>query len=138
MLSNDTQPTEAVLKLAAEHGTCVVTSPLDSYVTSRMVTLSEPCRALAETDPLTVGKDELVRDIAEQIKDVHYRAVVAVDGDGKPVGVVTRSDSSTPSRAASCSSTTASARRPFPASRRPRSSRSSTTTTSARSRPSSP
>ena len=92
VLSNDTQPTEEVLGLAAEHGTCVVTSPLDSYVTSRMVTLSEPCRALAETDPLTVGKDELVRDIADQIKDVHYRAVVAVDSDGKPVGVVTRSD----------------------------------------------
>ena len=92
VLSNDTQPTEDVLKLAAEHDTCVITSPLDSYVTSRMVTLSEPCRALAETDPLTVGKDDLVRDIADQIKDVHYRAVVAVDGDGKPVGVVTRSD----------------------------------------------
>ncbi|MDQ3722183.1 MAG: putative manganese-dependent inorganic diphosphatase [Actinomycetota bacterium] len=92
VLSNDTQPTEAVLELAAEHGTCVVTSPLDSYVTSRMVTLSEPCRALAEVDPLTVRKDELVRDIADQIKDVHYRAVVAVDSDGRPVGVVTRSD----------------------------------------------
>ena len=92
VLSNDTQPTDDVLKLAADHGTCVVTSPLDSYVTRRMVTLSEPCRALAEADPLTVGKDELVRDIADQIKDVHYRAVVAVDHDGKPVGVVTRSD----------------------------------------------
>ncbi len=92
VLSNDTPPTDAVLKLAADHGTCVVTSPLDSYVTSRMITLSEPCRALAEADPLTVGKDELVRDIAEQIKDVHYRAVVAVDRDGKPIGLVTRSD----------------------------------------------
>jgi len=92
VLSNDTQPTEEVLELAAEHGTCIVTSPLDSYVTSRMVTLSEPCRALAEADPLTVGKDDLVRDIADQIKDVHYRAVIAVDSDGRPVGVVTRSD----------------------------------------------
>ena len=92
VLSNSTQPTDEVLKLAADHGTCVVTSPLDSYVTSRMVTLSEPCRALAEADPLTVGKDDLVRDIADQIKDVHYRAVVAVDHDGRPVGVVTRSD----------------------------------------------
>jgi manganese-dependent inorganic pyrophosphatase len=100
VLSNDTQPTDAVLKLAADHGTCVVTSPLDSYVTSRMVTLSEPCRALAEADPLTVTKDDLVRDVADQIKDVHYRAVVAVDREGRPVGVVTRSDlvSPTPRR----------------------------------------
>ena len=92
VLSNGVKPSDELLALAAEHGTCVVTSPLDSYVTSRMVTLSEPCRALAEADPLTVGKDDLVRDIAEQIKDVHYRAVVAVDRDGRPVGVVTRSD----------------------------------------------
>jgi manganese-dependent inorganic pyrophosphatase len=92
VLSNGVKPSDEVLALAAEHGTCVVTSPLDSYVTSRMVTLSEPCRALAEADPLTVAKDDLVRDIADQITDVHYRAVVAVDRDGKPVGVVTRSD----------------------------------------------
>ncbi|HEV2774310.1 MAG TPA: putative manganese-dependent inorganic diphosphatase, partial [Solirubrobacteraceae bacterium] len=92
VLSNSVRPDDEMLELAAEHDTCVVTSPLDSYVTSRMITLSEPCRALAETDPLTVGKDDLVRDIADQIKDVHYRAVIAVDRDGKPVGVVTRSD----------------------------------------------
>ncbi len=97
VLSNSTAPSEAVLRLAADHGTCVVTSPLDSYVTSRMITLSEPCRALAEADPLTVAPDDLVRDIADQIKDVHYRAVVAVDREGKPVGVVTRSDLVSPS-----------------------------------------
>ena len=31
-----------------ERGTPVVSSPLDSYVTSRMVTLSAPCRALMD------------------------------------------------------------------------------------------
>ena len=33
-----------------------------------------------------------MRDIAEQIKNVHYRAAVAVDRDGRPIGLVTRSD----------------------------------------------
>ena len=92
VLSNDTRPSARVLRIAAGQGTCVVTSPLDSYVTSRMITLSEPCQALAEGDPLTVGIDDLARDVADQIKDVHYRAVIAVDRDGKPIGVVTRSD----------------------------------------------
>jgi manganese-dependent inorganic pyrophosphatase len=92
VLSNSAQPTDEVLEMAAAQGTCVVRSPLDSYVTSRMVTLSEPCRALAEANPLTVGADDLVHDIADQIKDVHYRAVVAVDREGRPIGVVTRSD----------------------------------------------
>jgi manganese-dependent inorganic pyrophosphatase len=92
VLSNRSRPTQRVLDLAAEQGTCVVISALDSYVTSRMITLSEPCRALAEEDPLTVGRDDLVRDISEEIKNVHYRAAVTVDRDGKPIGLVTRSD----------------------------------------------
>ncbi len=92
VLSNGTRPTERVLEVAAERGTCVVVSPLDSYVTSRMVTLSEPCHALGEGDALTVGVDDLVRDVADQIKEVHYQAAVAVDRGGRPIGLVTRSD----------------------------------------------
>ena len=30
--------------------------------------------------------------ISEQVKDVHYRAAVALDENGKPIGLVTRSD----------------------------------------------
>jgi manganese-dependent inorganic pyrophosphatase len=92
VLSNDVPADEHVLGLAADAGTAVVRSPLDSYVTSRMITLSEPCRAFADGDPLTVGLDDLVSDIAEQIKDVHYRAAVAIDHAGRPIGLVTRSD----------------------------------------------
>ena len=91
VLSNGVRPTDGVMALAAEKGACVVVSPLDSYVTSRMITLSEPCVALGEGDPLTVDRDDLVRDVSEEIKNVHYRAAVAVR-DGKPIGLVTRND----------------------------------------------
>jgi manganese-dependent inorganic pyrophosphatase len=36
----------------------VVWSPWDSYVTSRMVTLSMPCRALMNAEPATVRPDD--------------------------------------------------------------------------------
>ena len=133
--SNGVKPEAEILELASERDASVVVSPLDSYVSSRMITLAAPCRALADTDPLTVDRDDLVSEISNDIKDVHYRAAVAVDRAGKPVGLVTRSDLVSPPRAASCWSTTPSRRRACPASRRPRSSRSSTITTSARSRP---
>ena len=90
--SNGVRPDPAILDLAGEHGAGVVVSPLDSYVSSRMITLAAPCRALADTDPLTVDRDDLVTEISADIKDVHYRAAVAVDRAGKPVGLVTRSD----------------------------------------------
>ena len=90
--SNGVEPSDEVVALARERGTSVVSSPLDSYVTSRMITLSAPCGALSEGDPLTVRKDDRVIDVSEEVKDVHYRAAVAVDGARKPIGLVTRAD----------------------------------------------
>jgi manganese-dependent inorganic pyrophosphatase len=57
-----------------------------------MITLSAPCRALMDHDPLVVRRDDLVADISETVKDVDYRAAVVVDGDRRPLGLVTRSD----------------------------------------------
>jgi manganese-dependent inorganic pyrophosphatase len=90
--SNGTRPGDDVLALAREHGTTVVSSPWDSYVTSRMVTLSAPCRALMDAEPLTVRPDDLVADISALITSVDYRAAVAVDGARRPVGVVTHAE----------------------------------------------
>jgi manganese-dependent inorganic pyrophosphatase len=91
--SNGARPPQETLDLAAERGAAVVVSPLDSYVTSRMITLSAPCRALMDREPLTVRPDDLLADVAEQVKDVEYRAAVAIDGGSRcPVGLVTRSD----------------------------------------------
>ncbi|HEY7623218.1 MAG TPA: putative manganese-dependent inorganic diphosphatase [Solirubrobacteraceae bacterium] len=87
--SNDTVPSDEVLALAREHGTVVVSSPLDSYVTSRMVTLSAPCRALMNAEPLTVRRDDLLADVAEQIKATDYRAAIAVDEQRHPIGLIT-------------------------------------------------
>jgi manganese-dependent inorganic pyrophosphatase len=90
--SNGREPAEEVLELARERNATVIVSPVDSYVSSRMITLAMPCRALADRDPLTVDPDDLLAEISEQIKDVHYRAAVAVDDQGRPVGLLTRSD----------------------------------------------
>jgi manganese-dependent inorganic pyrophosphatase len=90
--SDHVVPAADILAAATEHGIPVVSSPLDSYVTSRMITLSAPCRALMDSDPLTVRLDDLVSEVAEEVKDIHYRAAVAVDGSGRPLGLVTRSD----------------------------------------------
>ena len=90
--SNGTKPADDVLELARERGTAVVVSPLDSYVTSRMITLSAPCRALMDREPLDARPDDLVADVSELIEEVDYRAAVVVDAAGHPVGLVTRSD----------------------------------------------
>ena len=135
VVSNGAQPSRETVALAQDRGVPVVTSPLDSYVTARMITLSAPCRALMDPNPLTVRPDDLLSDVADEVKEVHYRAAVAVDARRTRSGSSPAPTSSTRSRAACCWSTTPSRRRACWASSRPRSSRSSTTTTSARSRP---
>jgi manganese-dependent inorganic pyrophosphatase len=92
VVSNATVPPGDVLDLARERGAAVAGCTLDSYVSARMITLAAPCHALMDAEPLTVRRDDLIADIAEQVKDVHYRAAVAVDGSGCPVGLITRSD----------------------------------------------
>ena len=36
--------------------------------------------------------DDLLSDVADEVKDVHYRAAVAVDSRRQPIGLVTRTD----------------------------------------------
>jgi manganese-dependent inorganic pyrophosphatase len=90
--SNGVMPSDEIIALARERGTALVVSPLDTYVSSRMITLAAPCRALMDADPLTVSPDDLLADHSDAIKDVHYRAALAVDENRRPVGLVTRSD----------------------------------------------
>jgi manganese-dependent inorganic pyrophosphatase len=98
VISNGSAPDDEVVTAARKQGTALVVSPLDSYVSGRMITLAAPCRALMETDALTVNEDFLVDDISEQVKEVHHGGAVAIDGDQRPVGLITRSDLVNPPR----------------------------------------
>jgi manganese-dependent inorganic pyrophosphatase len=98
VVSNDSRPPRDVLDLARAHGTAVIVSPLDSYVSGRMITLAAPCRALMEVEPLTAMAEDLLFDVSEQIRAVHYGAAVVVDADHRPVGLITRSDLVRPPR----------------------------------------
>ena len=88
----DGAPDEEVLEAARRSGTGVVLSPLDSYVTGRLVSLSVPVREVMSRDPLVAEPEDLLADIADRIKDVHYSAAITVDEHGAPVGIVTRAE----------------------------------------------
>jgi manganese-dependent inorganic pyrophosphatase len=98
VLSNNSEPTDEILALAAERGVAVIVSPLDSYVSGRMITLAAPCDALMEHDPLTATSESLVDEISEQIKESYYGAAVVIDPQRRPIGLVTRSDLVAPPR----------------------------------------
>src|ERR671914_767235 len=92
VVSNGVRPEDEILEMARERGTAVVLSPLDSYVTSRLIQLSVPCWEVMSENPLTVDPDDLITEITQSVMDVHYRAAIAVDDDKVPIGVVSRTD----------------------------------------------
>ncbi len=92
VVSNGKRPDNEVLEMAKQKGVSVVLSPMDSYVTSRMIQLAVPCWEVMSEDPLTVNPDSFITDITEQVMEVHYRAAIAVDENNVPIGVVTRTN----------------------------------------------
>jgi manganese-dependent inorganic pyrophosphatase len=98
VLSNGARPEDEIVALAQEHDTAIISSPLDTYVSARMITLAAPCRGLMEHDPLVAEREDLVSDVSEQIKESHHGTAVVVDAKNRPVGVVTRADLVSPER----------------------------------------
>jgi manganese-dependent inorganic pyrophosphatase len=92
VVSNGVRPEKEVVRMAEVAGTTVVLSPLDSYVTSRMIQLSVPCWEVMTENPLTVDPEDLITEITQSVMEVHYRAAIAVDDDKVPLGVVSRTD----------------------------------------------
>src|SRR6185312_5630267 len=90
--SNGIKPDADALSLAQERGTTVIVSPWDSYVSSRMIRLSEPCSVIVSSDPLTVAPDDVLGDVSSQVLDTDYRAAIAVDEHGVPIALVTRGE----------------------------------------------
>jgi manganese-dependent inorganic pyrophosphatase len=86
------EPDDDIVELARERGAAVIVSPLDSYVSGRMIQLAVPCSAVMSREPLTAAPDDLLAEVADRIKEVEYRAAIAIDEDGAPVGMVSRSD----------------------------------------------
>jgi manganese-dependent inorganic pyrophosphatase len=92
VVSNGVRPDDEILEMARERGTTVIHSPLDSYVTSRLIQLSVPSWEVMSENPLTVDPDDLITEITESVMEVHYRAAIAVDSNNVPLGVVSRTD----------------------------------------------
>jgi len=92
VLSNGTDATPATLAAADAADVTLIASPLDSYICGRMTTLAAPVNALMDRTPFTVGPEDLVNEVNELIKDVHYRSAVVIDQKGFPIGLITRSD----------------------------------------------
>jgi manganese-dependent inorganic pyrophosphatase len=89
--SNGTRPGEEVVAAAREARVNLVVSPLDSYVSARLIQLAVPVGRIMDTEPLTVEPDDVLEDVTREILEVDYRAAVVIDAERRALGLVTRS-----------------------------------------------
>ena len=86
-----TRPPEEVVEAARAARVNLIVSPLDSYVSARMIQLAVPVGRIMDAEPLTVGPDDVLEDVTPEILEVDYRTAVVVDGRRRPIGLVGRS-----------------------------------------------
>jgi manganese-dependent inorganic pyrophosphatase len=91
VLSNGTRPSDEVLEAARAASINLIVSPLDSYVSARMIQLAVPVGRIMDPDPLTVEPDDVLEDVTPEILEVEYRTAVVVDPRRRPLGLVGRS-----------------------------------------------
>ncbi len=92
VLAGNARPAPEILELARARHTAVVSSPLDTYVAARMITLAAPCHELVEHDQVMATVDDLISEVAVQIRDSRHGAALVCDAECRPIGLVSRSD----------------------------------------------
>ncbi len=98
VLAGGARPTPEILELARARHTAVISSPLDSFLAARMITLAAPCDELVEHDQVLATVDDLISEVAAQIRDSRHGAGLVCDAEGRPIGLIARSDLDSPLR----------------------------------------
>lgn len=80
-----------LLEEAKNKGVTVISTPHDSFTTSRLILQSIPVEYVMSTENLiSFSKDELVDDIKEVMAETRYNSYPVTDDDGKVIGTVSR------------------------------------------------
>ncbi|MCM0081295.1 putative manganese-dependent inorganic diphosphatase [Geomonas sp. Red32] len=80
---------EDLVKLAAERGVAILSTPFDTATTVARIRLSTPVSELADASFETMGVGEPLTHLREKL--MHVSAVLALEGDGTLAGVATKS-----------------------------------------------
>jgi manganese-dependent inorganic pyrophosphatase len=81
-----------VIAAAESHGTLLISSPHHAFATVQIMTMSEPVASIMCTNTSPVGLYTPMTELRKRILESEYRSAVVVDGDGRLIGFITRTD----------------------------------------------
>ena len=88
---------DSTLQAAKANGVSLLISPFDSATTAHLVKMSTPAHKVCSSHFQKVSPDELVDDLRHRLASGGERGLLVIDGDGKMVGIITKSNLLRPS-----------------------------------------
>lgn len=90
IISMNTQPSDTILKLAAEHHCTIIRTPYDTFIAARLINQSMAIGHFMVKDMKTFKKDDFIDDVKEVMAKNRHRAFPIVTNQGKVLGMFTR------------------------------------------------
>ncbi|MCQ4923625.1 putative manganese-dependent inorganic diphosphatase [Tissierella carlieri] len=93
IVTGDVKVDEEIINLGKEKGITIISTPHDTFTTSRLITQSVPISHVMSTDNLvTFTLDDLVDNVKDQMSQTRYRSYPVIDDDNnnKVVGLISR------------------------------------------------
>jgi manganese-dependent inorganic pyrophosphatase len=92
IVTGDVKVDEEIISLAEEKGITIISTPHDTFTTSRLITQSVPISYVMTTDNLVVFTlDDLVDNVKEQMSQTRFRSYPVIDdNNNKVVGLISR------------------------------------------------
>lgn len=92
IISMNTQPDSAILKLAQEHQCAIIRTPYDTFLAARLIHQSMEVRHFMVKTAKTFKKDDFIEDVRHVMAKNRHRAFPVIDNQGKVLGMLTRHD----------------------------------------------
>ncbi len=93
IVTGDTKVEEKIIKKAQEKGVTIISTPHDTFTTSRLITQSIPIKNVMTTENIVkFSLDDLVDNVREQMAQTRFRSYPVVDScsSNRVVGLISR------------------------------------------------
>ncbi|MEA2076326.1 MAG: putative manganese-dependent inorganic diphosphatase [Euryarchaeota archaeon] len=92
IITGDSPVSHEVERAATKKGTLIISSPHDTFTTTRSLDLSTPLYSIMSPNVPVAELYTRISELRQQVLESEYHSAVIVDGDRRLLGIVTRTD----------------------------------------------
>lgn len=91
IVTGEGEPEEAILKKAETNGVTIISTPYDTFTTSRLIMQSVPVKySMTSENLIMFTPDDLIDDVRDHMSKTRFRNYPVVDDDNKVIGLLSR------------------------------------------------